>query len=197
MIDLAGMDDRIAAICAGLEIQPHETSRAMLPKLVLLVQDLNMLSAACAKAQADTELALRKISGTRASQAYGKPPLSPISRTLPGLISTNSRKSARHGDGNLSALRAGPELRAGADRGRLLGDAPFWLWRHDARPYRQGAEAGRGRGRSDRPSPPAGAGQARRGGASGAAGHEQRPDPGNRHQSAARSTSLPGKPRHA
>ena len=50
----------------------------MLPKLVLLVQDLNMLSAACAKAQADTELALRKVSGSRASQAYGKPPLSPI-----------------------------------------------------------------------------------------------------------------------
>jgi hypothetical protein len=78
VIDLAGMDDRIAAICAGLEIQPHETSRAMLPELVLLVQDLSMLSAACAKAQADTELALRKVSGTRASQAYGKPPLSPI-----------------------------------------------------------------------------------------------------------------------
>ena len=78
VIDLAGMDDRIAAICAGLEIQPHETSRAMLPKLVLLVQDLSMLSAACAKAQADTELALRKMSGSRASQAYGKPPLSPI-----------------------------------------------------------------------------------------------------------------------
>jgi hypothetical protein len=50
----------------------------MLPKLVLLAQDLNMLSAACAKAQADTELALRKVSGSRASQAYGKPPLSPV-----------------------------------------------------------------------------------------------------------------------
>ena len=78
VIDLAGLDDRVAAICAGLETQPHETARAMLPKLVLLVQDLNMLSAACAQVQADTELALRKMSGSRASQAYGKPPLSPI-----------------------------------------------------------------------------------------------------------------------
>ena len=78
VIDLLGLDDRIAAICAGLEIQPHETSRATLSKLVLLVQDLNLLSAACAQAQADTELALRKVSGTRASQAYGKSPLPPI-----------------------------------------------------------------------------------------------------------------------
>jgi hypothetical protein len=78
VIDLAGLDGRIAVICAGLEIQPPETASAMLPKLVLLAQDLNMLSAACAKAQADTELALRKVSGSRASQAYGKPLLSPI-----------------------------------------------------------------------------------------------------------------------
>ena len=78
VIDLAGLDDQVAAICAGLETQPHETARTMLPKLVLLVQGLNMLSADCAKAQADTELALRKMSGSRASQAYGKPPLSPI-----------------------------------------------------------------------------------------------------------------------
>jgi hypothetical protein len=78
VIDLTGLDDRVAAICAGLETQPHETASVLLPKLVLLVQDLNMLSAACAKAQADTELALRKVSGSRASQAYGKPPLPPI-----------------------------------------------------------------------------------------------------------------------
>jgi hypothetical protein len=62
----------------GLEDQPHETARALLPKLVLLVQDLNMLSAACAQVQADTDQALRRMSGSRASQAYGKPPLSPI-----------------------------------------------------------------------------------------------------------------------
>ena len=78
VIDLAGLDDRVAGICAGLEDQPHETARALLPKLVLLVQDLNMLSAACAQVQADTEQALRRMSGSRASQAYGKPPLSPI-----------------------------------------------------------------------------------------------------------------------
>jgi hypothetical protein len=78
VIDLAGLDGRIAVICSGLETQPPEAARAMLPKLVLLVQDLNMLSAACAKAQAETELALRKVSGSRASQAYGKPPLPPI-----------------------------------------------------------------------------------------------------------------------
>ena len=78
VIDLAGLDDRVAGICAGLEDQPHETARAVLPKLVLLVQDLNMLSAACAQVQADTELALRRVSVSRASQAYGKPPLSPI-----------------------------------------------------------------------------------------------------------------------
>ena len=78
VIDLAGLDNQVAAICAGLETQPHETAGVLLPKLVLLVQDLNMLSAACAKAQADTELALRKVSGNRASQAYGKPPLLPI-----------------------------------------------------------------------------------------------------------------------
>ena len=46
--------------------------------VVLLVQDLNMLSAACAQVQADTDQALRRMSGNRASQAYGKPPLSPI-----------------------------------------------------------------------------------------------------------------------
>jgi hypothetical protein len=80
VIDLAGLDGRVAVICSSLETQPPEASRAMLPKLVLLVQDLNMLSAACAKAQAETELALRKVSGSRASQAYGKPPLS----TIPG-----------------------------------------------------------------------------------------------------------------
>ena len=79
VIDLAGLDDRVAAICAGLEAQPHETARVLLPKLTLLVQDLNMLSAACAQVQADTELALRKVSGSRASQAYGRPPLPPIS----------------------------------------------------------------------------------------------------------------------
>jgi hypothetical protein len=78
VIDLAGLDDRIAAICAALEIHPPETARAMLPKLLVLVQDLNMLSAACAQVQADTELALRRVSVSRASQAYGKPPLSPI-----------------------------------------------------------------------------------------------------------------------
>ena len=78
VIDLAGLDDRVAAICAGLEIQPHETASVLMPKLVLLVQDLNMLSAACTKAQADTELALRKVSVSRASQAYGKTPPSPI-----------------------------------------------------------------------------------------------------------------------
>ena len=78
VIDLAGLDDRIAAICAALEIHPPETARAMLPKLLVLVQDLNMLSADCAKAQADTELALRKMSGSRASQAYGKQHVSPI-----------------------------------------------------------------------------------------------------------------------
>ena len=78
VIDLAGLDDRVAAICAGLEAQPHETARTLLPKLTLLVQDLSMLSAACAQVQADTELALRKVSGSRASQAYGKPPLPPM-----------------------------------------------------------------------------------------------------------------------
>lgn len=78
VIDLAGLDDRVAGICGGLENQPHEAARALLPKLTLLVQDLNMLSAACAQVQADTEQALRRVSGSRASQAYGKPPLSPI-----------------------------------------------------------------------------------------------------------------------
>ncbi len=78
VIDLAGLDDRVAGICAGLETQPHEIARVLLPKLTLLVQDLNMLSAACAQVQADTEQALRRMSGSRASQAYGKPPLSPI-----------------------------------------------------------------------------------------------------------------------
>jgi len=78
VIDLAGLDDRVAGICAGLETQPHEAARALLPKLTLLVQDLNMLSAACAQVRADTEQALRRMSGNRASQAYGKPSLSPI-----------------------------------------------------------------------------------------------------------------------
>ncbi len=78
VIDLAGLDDRVAGICAGLVDQPHETARAVLPKLVLLVQDLNMLSAACAQVQADTDQALRRMSGSRASQAYGKQNLSPI-----------------------------------------------------------------------------------------------------------------------
>jgi hypothetical protein len=82
VIDLAGLDDRVAAICAGLETQPHETARVLLPKLVLLVQDLNMLSAACAQVQTDTEQALRKMSGNRASQAYGKQNLSPIPGTV-------------------------------------------------------------------------------------------------------------------
>jgi hypothetical protein len=77
VIDLAGLDGRIAVICAGLEIQPPETASAMLPKLVLLAQDLNMLSAACAKVQADTALALRQVSRNRASRAYGKPPVPP------------------------------------------------------------------------------------------------------------------------
>ncbi|GEO42475.1 hypothetical protein SAE02_66230 [Skermanella aerolata] len=79
VIDLAGLDDRVASICAGLEAQPHETARVLMPKLTLLVQDLTMLSTACAQVQADTELALRKVSGSRASQAYGRPPLPPIS----------------------------------------------------------------------------------------------------------------------
>ena len=78
VIDLAGLDDRVAGICTGLENQPHEAGRALLPKLTLLVQDLNMLSAACAQVQADTDQALRRMSGSRASQAYGKPSLSPI-----------------------------------------------------------------------------------------------------------------------
>ena len=78
VIDLAGLDDRVAGICAGLETQPHEIARVLLPKLTLLVQDLNMLSAACAQVRADTEQALRRMSGSRASQAYGKPSLSPI-----------------------------------------------------------------------------------------------------------------------
>ena len=82
VIDLAGLDDRVATICAGLEAQPHETARVLLPKLVLLVQDLNMLSAACAQAQAETDQAIRRMSGSRASQAYGKPALSPI----PGMV---------------------------------------------------------------------------------------------------------------
>jgi hypothetical protein len=77
VIDLAGLDDRIAAVCAGLETQPPEIARAMLPRLVILVQDLNMLSAACAKVQADTALALRQVSRNRASRAYGKPPVPP------------------------------------------------------------------------------------------------------------------------
>src|SRR4051812_3233527 len=113
--------------------------------------------------------------------------MSPRSPDRPGIDPTNSRNSARHGDGNLSALRAGPELRAGADRGRFLGDAPLGLWRHDARPHRQGTAAGRGRGGPDRRPAPPDPGQARRGGASGAAGHQQRPDSGSRHQSAGRS----------
>ena len=58
VIDLAGLDDRVASICAGLEAQPHETARVLMPKLTLLVQDLTMLSTACAQVQADTELAL-------------------------------------------------------------------------------------------------------------------------------------------
>ena len=77
VIDLAGLDDRVTAICAGLETHPPETASVLLPKLVLLVQDLNMLSAACAQVQADTALALRQVSRNRASQAYGKPPAPP------------------------------------------------------------------------------------------------------------------------
>jgi hypothetical protein len=77
VIDLTGLDDRVAAICAGLEIQPPEIARGMLPGLVILVQDLNMLSATCAQVQADTALALRQVSMNRASQAYGKPPVPP------------------------------------------------------------------------------------------------------------------------
>jgi hypothetical protein len=79
VIDLGGLDDRIAAICASLEAQEPETARPLLPRLLALVENLNMLSAACARVQADTALALEKVSTrNRASQAYGRtlpPPL--------------------------------------------------------------------------------------------------------------------------
>jgi hypothetical protein len=82
VIDLGGLDDRIAAICAGLEAQEPESARPLLPRLLALVEDLNMLSAACARVQADTALALEQVSTrNRASQAYGRTPLSP----LPGI----------------------------------------------------------------------------------------------------------------
>ncbi|EWY37147.1 hypothetical protein N825_21405 [Skermanella stibiiresistens SB22] len=76
VIDLAGLDDRIAAICATLEGQPPEASRALLPRLLALVQDLNELSAACERARADTSLELERVSTrNRASQAYGRQPI--------------------------------------------------------------------------------------------------------------------------
>ena len=78
VIDLCGLDDRIGAICTALEAHPPEVARPLLPKLLGLVEDLNMLSAACAQVQADTALALQQVSTrNRASQAYGKPVLPP------------------------------------------------------------------------------------------------------------------------
>ncbi|UEM20183.1 hypothetical protein JL100_024390 [Skermanella mucosa] len=76
VIDLAGLDDRIAAICAALETRSPEAARALLPRLLTLVEDLNMLSAACDKVQADTSIELERVATrNRASLAYGRQPV--------------------------------------------------------------------------------------------------------------------------
>ncbi|QQP88809.1 hypothetical protein IGS68_22780 [Skermanella sp. TT6] len=78
VIDLAGLDDRIAAICAALETRPPEAARALLPRLLALVEDLNGLSAACDKVRADTSIELERVATrNRASLAYGRKPEPP------------------------------------------------------------------------------------------------------------------------
>lgn len=76
VIDLAGLDDRVAAICTALETRTPEAARALLPRLLALVEDLNMLSAACDQVQADTSIELERVSTrNRASLAYGRQPV--------------------------------------------------------------------------------------------------------------------------
>ncbi|WP_158047129.1 hypothetical protein [Skermanella pratensis] len=76
VIDLAGLDDRIGAICAALEARTPEAARSLLPRLLTLVEDLNMLSAACDQVQADTSVELERVATrNRASLAYGRQPV--------------------------------------------------------------------------------------------------------------------------
>ena len=75
VVDLAGLDTRVAALCDSTLALDGDAGRSMLPALAALVEDLSALADECRQSRAATAFLLQQVGARdRAARAYGAPP---------------------------------------------------------------------------------------------------------------------------
>ncbi|KAF1853906.1 hypothetical protein Lal_00005115 [Lupinus albus] len=178
LIDLAGLEDRVAHLCLAAEALPRGDARTLLGPLGDLVAALGPLAAALTDQQKGREEAVAAaLAGRddphtarqRAAAAYGR---------IPGPAGSGMAGSGMAGSGmpgSVYPIPDGARLRGGADHGRRLGDAPGRHGRRDRARTRPPAPSERGGGPADRRQAAVDPGPPRRPRASDPAERQRRP----------------------
>lgn len=78
LVDLAGLDARVAALCAAAEALPRGEGRALLDDLQSLIAALDALSATLSRQSALTAGAETHTARQRAAVVYGRPAVPPV-----------------------------------------------------------------------------------------------------------------------
>jgi hypothetical protein len=74
LVDLAGMEERVSALCAAMRHIPRSDATPFEPRLVGLIEELGHLAAALDAARERTAADLGEAGSRRlAAEAYGKP----------------------------------------------------------------------------------------------------------------------------
>ena len=77
LIDLSGLDARVAALCTVAEALPRDEGRALLPNLEAMIAALNALAATLSRQRDLSDGAETHAARQRAAAVYGRPATHP------------------------------------------------------------------------------------------------------------------------
>lgn len=77
LVDLSGLDARVAELCAAAEALPREEGRALLPGLEAMIAALNALAATLSRQRELASGAETHSARQRAAAVYGRPAVPP------------------------------------------------------------------------------------------------------------------------